>query len=217
MEGVPGVRFWDPSSARLRSLVEMVISLHQALRSGVAVQPDRYRRSVSDPLASLLEFDNAAAVREGCAGLAERIAPAWLDALPVIPQHADLFLDNILTDGQQWHIVDWESFGSTDFPFYDLGTVLVSRLRTGGETPQHWDAALAAQTPALVKRYAEKIGLLSADIRLLLPLTLVNWFHLHWCDGRRAFTRRMYHVITHYFEHTSTWEEVFLWSSRGAQ
>jgi aminoglycoside phosphotransferase (APT) family kinase protein len=210
MEGVPGSRFWNFSPARLRSVVEMLASMHAALHDGAAKpDPHRYRRTVSEPLHTLQHFGQVASIREGCAKLAERASVTWLDSQPVIPQHGDLFLDNVLSYRDQWHIVDWESFGVIDLPFYDLYTLLVSRFRADGEVPDQWDRSLTTQTSALVQQYAERLNLPAGDIRLLLPLTLVNWFHLQWSDGRKEFTRRMYKMIQHYFEHTNVWESVF--------
>ena len=68
------------------------------------------------------------------------------------------------------------------------------------------------EVPALVKEYARHLKLSFEDIRLLLPLTLANWFYLQWSDGRREFTSSMYKIIQDYFEHTNAWEKVFLWS-----
>ena len=116
----------------------------------------------------------------------------------------------MLSYRDQWRIVDWESFGATDLPFYDLCTLLVSCFQAYGETPDQWDRSRANQTSGLVRQYAKRLNLSAGDIRLLLPLTLVNWFHLQWSDGRKEFTRRMYKTIQHYFEHTNVWERVFL-------
>jgi hypothetical protein len=64
--------------------------------------------------------------------------------------------------------------------------------------------------PGLVEHYAETLGTAPIDIRLMLPLTLANWFYLQWCDGRAAFSTRMYRIINHYFENVESWETVFV-------
>jgi thiamine kinase-like enzyme len=127
----------------------------------------------------------------------------------MIPQHGDLFLDNLLTDGKRWHVVDWETFGSIDLPFYDLFTLLLSALSSEGETPDRWKPALAAATPGLTADYVCRLDLNAADIPVLLPLSLANWFHLQWSDGRAEFAGRMYKKIEHYFEHPEQWNRVF--------
>ena len=213
MEGVPGWRIHteDQSPAMLRSMVDMVASMHGALRVREGrVDPDRYRRMVTEPLATLAQFGQAASVQAGCAALAARISADWVQALPIIPQHGDLFLSNVLSSRGQWRVVDWETFGVIDFPFYDVFTLLLSVLRAEGETPEQWQGPLVKQAPALTASYAQALGLSLADVPLFLPLTLANWFHLQWADGRKEFADRMYATIQHYFEHPEAWERSFL-------
>src|SRR5205085_5636862 len=115
MEGVPGLRFRAGDRhppAKLGSLVEMVASMHCAIRT-TEVRPDsrRYSRVVLEPLRTVAEFGEASAVRSGCESLTERCSQDWVRSVPVIPQHGDLFFSNVLSYRGQWHIVDWESFG----------------------------------------------------------------------------------------------------------
>jgi hypothetical protein len=66
------------------------------------------------------------------------------------------------------------------------------------------------QIPELVQRYACALGLQAAAVRQALPLTLVNWFYLQWCDGRQEFSQRMYKRLERYFSSPDTWEKAFL-------
>jgi hypothetical protein len=212
MEGVPGVQLRPDNSHRpsvLRSLTEMVSSIHcRARRKGGS--PNRYQRMVSEPIAALAAFGHSATVSRGCDRLARQISPQWIESLPVIPQHGDLFAGNVLAYQDRWHVIDWESFGTIDLPFYDLFTLLLSLLRGKGATPDRWERSLAKQVPILMESYATVLRLSTANIVLLLPLTLANWFHLQWTDGRKHFAESMYQMIEHYFEHQSIWEKVFV-------
>ena len=209
MEGVPGLRFRASNGpVQLRSLIEMLASMHRAFRT-TEMKPERYRRVVSKPIETVAQFGESAAVRSGCEILMARTSADWVQSLPVIPQHGDLVFSNVLLFRGQWHVVDWESFGVIDLPFYDLFTLLLSLLRAHGETPEHWDASLMKQVPALIGQYALALELSSTDAPLLLALTLANWFHLQWSDGRREFTNLMYKMIQHYFEHREAWESIF--------
>jgi Phosphotransferase enzyme family len=214
MEGVPGLRFSTSHGYRpaiLRSLVQAVASMHDAVRNrGDRLDHDRYRRAVLEPLQTVVQFGASPSVRRGCADVAARSSADWLNSLPVIRQHGDLFSSNIISHRGRWWVLDWESFGTIDLPFYDLFTLLLSLLRTGGQTPEHWDSSLVKQVPSLIESYARALGLSTADASQLLPLTLVNWFHLQWCDGRKEFTERMYEAIQHYFEHPDTWNRALL-------
>lgn len=209
MAGVPGLRFWDPSVKKLRALAGEVAAMHAALVRPTGPASGRHERMVTTPVRALAEFGAADAVARGCAMLAETAAEPWLDSLPSIPQHGDLYLDNILSDRGRWHIVDWESFGVIDIPFYDLFTLLISRLTVDGDTPGRWERSLVREVPRLVEGYAQRLQLPLEQARPLLPLTLANWFYLQWLDGRRRFAERMYGMAGDYFERTAAWERVF--------
>jgi hypothetical protein len=211
MSGVPGVRFWNNSPVMLQSLVEMITGFHQTIRQhGGSPDTARYGNLISRPLDTLTAFGPSAAVREGCEQLRAQASVKWLASQGVIPQHGDLYIDNVLRATDRWYLIDWENYGAIDLPFYDLLTCLLSCLRTSGETPEQWDRAFVRSVPGLVSRYAGKLDLTVSQIRLLLPLAFANWFHLHWSDGRQEFTTRMYRTIQHYFEHKEQWEKVFL-------
>lgn len=217
MEGVPGL----PVSARagrsvpLQEMTEMVTAMHLAIRqSDRKPDPDRYRRIVSKPLQAVAGFGESASVRDGCARLASSISAGWLDLQPVIPQHGDLFRSHILCHKRQCRVIDWESFGVVDFPFYDLLTLLLSLFRADEQPIEQWDRSLAKQAPSLIERYAGGLTLSISDVRVWLPLTLANWFHLQWSDGRKEFTGRMYNTIQHYFDHPQDWEDVFLQAAK---
>lgn len=213
MSGVPGFRVPPRrryARAELIGAVDMVVSIHGALKSehpeGCS---DRHERMVAKPLKAVAEFGNSPAVRAGCAALAEATAGSYLRGLPVIPQHGDLFLDNVLHFRDQWHVVDWESFGAVDLPFYDLLTLLLSVLGTFGELPANVDGKVVQQIPFLAERYATGIGLPETLISTLLPLTLVNRFYLNWIEKRDRLTDRLYRGIEGFFTHKQTWDEIF--------
>jgi hypothetical protein len=219
MEGVPGLplsaRKWYPREV-LGSMVDMVLSIHTAVCRPAAVSAlDRHCRLVTQPLRALAEFGTSSIVRHGCVELVAPLRPDWLAGLRVIPQHGDLFVGNLLAYRHQWRVVDWESFGAVDFPFYDLVTLLLSLLSMQGETPDQWDSLATAELPLLIERYATGLGLPRAALLPLLPLTLVNWFYLQLRDGRLDFATRMYKTIHHYFEHRDLWDNIFVPASTG--
>lgn len=209
VEGVPLVPRACWKAPVLRSMVAMLGSLHRALGKAASGSDHRHERMVTVPLKTLAEFRSSPAVRELCLTVAEKASAAWLASQPAIPQHGDLFRSNILNSGHQWHVVDWESFGMLDLPGYDLLTLLCSLLLESGPEPEKWNPRLLREVPSLLRIYAEQVGLVLADIPLLLPLTLANWFHLQWRDGRREFINRMYGIIQNYADHMDQWHSNF--------
>lgn len=214
MQGVPGTRYTAEtrrSAASLQSMVDMVATLHRELAKAAAKPTNaRYERLVSLPVNAVRNFGTSAVVREGCAKVAESITEEWIASLRVIPQHGDLFCDNLLLDRGQWHLIDWESLGIIDLPFYDLLTLLLSLAGAAEKAPESWDHALLRQMPELVQRYASALGLEAASVRRVLPLTLMNWFYLQWSDGRQEFSKRMYTMLERYFVSVDSWEKAFV-------
>ncbi|HUK18898.1 MAG TPA: aminoglycoside phosphotransferase family protein [Bryobacteraceae bacterium] len=211
MEGLPGLPCrTDYSPHILRGITGMLVSIHASVRDWHRpADSGRYHRAVMEPLQSVVQFGDSEAVRAGCALLASRIREEWINSLPVIPQHGDFCAGNIISFRGQLHVLDWETFGRTDLPFYDLFTFLISLFNGGGDLPPHIPPALAAQVPTIIELYATGMGLATPDTELLLPLALVNWFHLMWLDGREKFTSRMYKLIEHFFEHADLWQQAF--------
>jgi len=210
MEGVPGAPFQGSLTPEvLQSMTAAVSGIHRALIGTAVKSEGRWQRVVAAPLESLAAFGDAAAVREGCDRIRARASAEWLDGVPEIPQHGDLYAGNLLVDGDRWRVVDWEGFGLTDLPAYDLYTLLLSLLRPDGHGPAEWNARLMQQMPSLVEAYGKRIGLAAGDMPVLLTLTLANWFYLQWRDGRTEFSERLYRTIQDHFEHEASWERVF--------
>jgi len=214
MEGVPGSVITTAKSYApdvLHCLVEIVASLHAAVRRGRdELDPGRYRNLVQEPLEAVAQFRPSTVVKTGCSQVTAAISAQGLNSLPVIPQHGDLYSGNILSYRDRFYIVDWESFGAIDLPFYDLLTLLYSLLRDTGGTPATWNPTLMNLVPSLIRSYAQRLHLTPADASRLLPLALANWFYLHLKEGHQAFTENMYRTIEQYFEGPETWKRVFL-------
>lgn len=204
MEGVPGFPANIGRSAKMRhSIVKALVSIHTAVHGETKRTGDeRYRQMVCDPLQVLTQFGDSAAVRTECGRLSQKIDKEWVDSLPVFPQHGDLYPGNIIWFRDQPHVLDWESFGDVDLPFYDLLILLVSLLMPDGMTPA---PDSVRQAPSLIKQYSAGIGLAVPDLELLLPLVLANWFHLKRTNGGRKSTERMYRLIAHLLEHSDIW------------
>jgi hypothetical protein len=242
MAGVPGRRI--PPGQRTASMlvasVDILVSIHRAVNKGIDQSAgERHARMVAAPLDAALQ-SGGPAVRKGCLVLLETATPEWLGTLPVIPQHGDLFIDNVLRYEDEYHIVDWDSFGDVDLPFHDLITLLLSFLQAYTIAPDRWNPDLRKQLPSLVGRYARGMQLATSIAGVLIPLTLVNQLYLHCrtierrlppehvrngntgpqavpliemvknLEGPRGAAAVMYTALEHYFEHAAYWQEVFL-------
>jgi len=214
MGGVPGLRIPPRASYAapvLQATVDMLVSIHGGLaRPAAEASADRHHRMVERPLAALMEWGPSAEVRAGCRAIAGTASTEWLRQLPVIQQHGDLFLDNVIRDRDRYYMVDWETFGAIDLPFYDLLTLIISLLRASGETPESLDPDLVRQVPLLIERYTRRLGLPATLVSQLIPLTMANWFYLHWVNDRQRIMESMYASIDRYFKNKGAWDEVFI-------
>jgi aminoglycoside phosphotransferase (APT) family kinase protein len=208
MEGLPGFPSDMVHSTKMRhSIVKALVSIHTAVHGRIQRTGDeRYRQMVCDPLHVLAQFGDSAAVRTACARLSQKIDKGWVDSLPALPQHGDLYSGNILWFRDQPQLLDWESFGEIDLPFYDLLILLVSLLIPDGTAPA---PDSVRQAPSLIKLYSAGIGLAVPDLELLFPLALANWFHLKRTNGGRKSTERVYRLIARLFERSDIWRSTF--------
>lgn len=214
MTGLPGTRF-QPDASRLRrhldTLISTVLTMHSRLRG--AAQPaneQRVKRVLDDPINSVLNYKNSTVIHRGyhAVHLASRDLVA--SSLPVIPQHGDLFLGNILWDKQRFYFVDWEEFNTIDLPCYDIFTLLLSILQSFSQSPAAWPKRLTRLMASQLRRYAAVLGLSSDIQRVLLPLTLANWFHRQYIQGHQKSAQQKYTWIENYFEHEALWQEALL-------
>jgi hypothetical protein len=214
MAGVPGTRMPRRSNYPLStmiSIVDMLTAIHRGAREMVMEPtPDRYASLVANPLEALSGFGGSTAVGEGCAAALKATSGPWINSVAIIPQHGDIFVDNVLCHKGEWHVVDWETFGAIDLPFYDLLTLLLSMLRASGDTPDRLDPKLVRQVPFLVHRYARALELPVCLVPVLLPLTMANWFYLHWVHRHKVAMEVMYSAADKYFQHKQRWDEIFV-------
>ena len=212
--GVPGLRIpiqeYYPAET-LIPIIDLLVTIHRILEKAPSTQSqNRHTQMITNPLQAVIEFGPDPSVRSGCRELADRASAEWLGSLPVIPQHGDVFLDNIVRDKRQYRLVDWESFGAVDYPFFDLIMFLTSLLRSSGATSAHWDTRHTGQISSLVRRYAMGLNLSLSSLPVLIPLTLAKWFELEMLEGRKKRAEHVYASIKDYFDNTSAWHEVFL-------
>ena len=214
MEGLPGLPLSSQSTYSrqvLRSIVESVISMHAAVRKPAGFESgDRHARLVTAPLQALADYGDSTVVRGGCARLAAALPAEALQSLSVVPQHGDLFDGNALIDHDRCRLLDWETYGILDLPFYDLVTLFYSMLRRRGDSPGAWDSSLVTEIAPLTSHYAAALEIPRPLLRALVPLSLANWFHIHWRDGRKDFASRMYRTIEACFQDPAAWELAFL-------
>lgn len=216
MAGVPGQRLdvAKNRAAALRRIGEIVIPFHRSTQeSNGAVRRNRYEYAVARPLDTVMRFGDSQTVREAALELLREAGAEWLNQLPVIKQHGDLWPANIVSDHNRIYIVDWEGYGVIDLPLYDLVTCSMSIARIG---PGQWDQPAITEIGWLADRYASAFQLSQADLGILFPLALCNWLQLHWTEGRAEFCRNAYRLIEDYFSCVQRWGSLAAWSAQTA-
>jgi len=210
MTGVPGfqIKSGDKRVGKyLDGLVDAIIDLHGRLRSSDSgFDRKRITRFVDEPLETVSKYGTSDAVQRCCRSLQQYFSNLSTDRIPVILQHGDLFIGNVLRDGRQYYFVDWETFGLVDLPFYDLFTFFASFLSGFGDNPEHWPECITKQLPRLIRKYANHLGLLPINPVPFFRLTLVNWFHILHLDGRQEVARQRYEFIERYLENEHLWQ-----------
>lgn len=81
--------------------------------------------------------------------------------LPAIIQHGDLTPDNVLNDGGQIKVIDWDHFGKIDLPLFDLLTFL-----------QRWsgsrDVYFVSKYLKIIEAYLQEFGIKRQALKALV-------------------------------------------------
>lgn len=100
-------------------------------------------------------------------------------SLPRIPQHGDFYFGNILVQGDRIGVVDWEDFGTSVLPGYDLFTLLLHEVagQDGpGRVSGNPEDPLARRIRGATRTYFEAFGVAPAVARAILLYTLAQQF-----------------------------------------
>jgi hypothetical protein len=213
MTGMPGYRIkpGDVSvSSYLGDLTTALASMHNKIRNHASRSTiSRTENFLIGPLESVRTF--------GGAKLAslfkkhyENGSRKLLDGvLPIIGQHGDMSVGNVLREGKNFFFVDWESFSVLDWPAFDLFTLLTSILDGFGDDASAWPVAFTRQLPSSIRSYCNRISLPLESAEPLFYLTLINWFHLQYQEGREAGYKRKYRILENSLENKNLWLKTF--------
>jgi hypothetical protein len=190
MTGLPGcrVKYGDPGvGSYLTKLVDALGSIHNQIRS----QPSksvvsRTESFLTQPLQSLCKFGGTTVASLFQKGYQDTSMQLLEGSLSTVPQHGDMSAGNVLRDGKNFFFVDWENFNILDFPAFDLFTLLTSILYGFGDDPGAWPASVTRQMPSSIHRYCKQISIPFEVAEHLFYLTLLNWFHIQYLEGREA-------------------------------
>ena len=199
MTGEPGTRLTmkHVSEAAVQRLCDALVAIQT--RSVVRMPADRFRDSVCVPLD---ELQSHPLLSESCKELRAKCTERWLQSLPWLPQHGDLYGGNILVAGRSWRILDWESFGQIDLPLYDVLSFWLSLAN--GVPPPQWGEAFRRSASGIISRYCRACGVRLKDLGLLLPLLLANRAHQRYSAERNATALAL---LRDYFTRPGEWQD----------
>lgn len=205
MTAVPGSRLTTDllSDTAIDQFSDALARIHSGVAGKRSPQP-----ATSDPGGDFFEaaIQRSESLAANCRRIRAEYTQSWLEAMPKLPQHGDLYTDHILVGGSNsWHIVDWETLGEIDLPYYDVITLLLSLA--GEAPPRAWNAGLERYGRRLLARYSKSLQLAPQDFLRLLPLILARWARAQRSPARESSA---YSVLEDYFSHAREWEQALL-------
>ena len=178
---------------KLRLVTARLSKLHHLLQSQTGtttIQPAEYLT----PFSGLYDTDLPVAIADYYNDLAmEHVGK--IESMPVrrIPQHGDLYFDNILAMGSQVYFLDWEDFGEVNMPGYDLFSLVLDLCDV-----QNKMADVVAESIDDVARctrdYFPILEIPAGVVGALVVYTLVQQYYRSWIQGRTSkevFRRRL--------------------------
>ncbi len=110
-----------------------------------------------------------------------------------IPQHGDLYFDNVLTKGRQVYFLDWEDFGAINLPGYDLFSLVFDVCNLQDEKVDLVEKSLDS-VARCTEDYFRSLEIPAGIVGALMAYTLVQQYCRSWTQGRtskEAFRRRL--------------------------
>lgn len=202
MSAAPGRRLLpgDLSETAVDRFCDGLATIHNRIAARRSPNSRRFDDCVREPLEAATQKCVGTELSGECIRLRAKYTESWLGSLRPLPQHGDLYGGNVIVDGPQWRILDWETLGRVDLPFYDLLCFLFS-IETA--MPRHWGAALRQYAARSIARYSAACGCKLQDFTFLLPLLLANRAHMLLSTERKA---KAIAALQDYFRCPLEWE-----------
>ena len=197
-----GVSGWAECRDRLPAVVDLLVRVHGALRE-MDGREDGLRRSVEDALQCLAGHKQDLRTWAAAARVSEEVmAAVEKGRLPLIPQHGDFYLRNILFRGREVFVIDWEDFGEVCVPGYDLFSLFLDFFvpwKAGGTDRFFGDARLAEVLRTATRAYFKALEVPLDLAGALLGFTVIRRFTYSEQMGRSA-SGRLRQRVQGYFE-----------------
>jgi len=208
MSAVPGSRL--TANLLSDSGLDQLAGFLARVQVGVARKRNAFRQRhetlVADPIDTAVE--QCPALSEACNWIRARYTPDWLESLPSLAQHGDLCANNVLVDSRgRWHIVDWETLGMIDLPYFDLVTFLLSL--NADASAGAWSTSLRSHARRLIDRYSQALLLKRSDLIFMMPLLLANWVHFQ-IQSERKSVRTAVRALEDYLTQSDHWQQALL-------
>jgi len=120
---------------------------------------------------------------------------------PALPQHGDCCTANLLWNGGEIRILDWEHFGLAFEPFMDIWMFALSLCEDSGDLEAvslFGRGANATAAESAVRRYASSVGLAAEIGRQVFPLAVARFLQFNNAVGRMGVARRMCRILNAY-------------------
>lgn len=162
-----------------QSLTDFVSRYH-----GLQLQSRPFQGQISigqrEVIASMLESEGLAEIREPVGAWLASERSAFLDSLPAVSQHGDFAVMNLGAANGGYVIFDWEDFGKVWLPGFDVCIFLLDAtgVLDGGKDLTAVLDSTDATVADLRGRLLESLGLDARDFPHLLLASLVEFLYL---------------------------------------
>jgi len=206
MSGISGTKLSANhiSDAALDRFCDDLVAIQKGVSAKRPASPHRYRDCILEPVE--LTIQQAPQISAACRRVLEEYTENRAGRLPVLQQHGDLYIGNIIVNGSgEWAIVDWELLGIVDLPFFDVVKFLFSLGE--GTAPDRWHPDIQRGARRLISRYTKALGIDPREFLSLLPILLANWFYCQpLIQGKETALGALRDCLTR----PANWERVLL-------
>lgn len=192
------------SEELLKITLNTLIKFHKAVNKGnFWFDNQNIDELVIKPISQFLKINPGRLLKSELNELAQLIKRTGkIEILPYIPQHGDFCLVNLIFDYKtnRIYIIDWEDFGKSYLPLYDLFLLIISYYLVPEKFPEllgenHVNNVLTK----CLSTYMKQFGIDARWVRILFPISLITFFNQNY-PLRAETSKNIKQLITFYFE-----------------
>lgn len=172
------ISFYSNVRDLINRSIEQLINFHRLVRkNNLILNEKQFQDLFIEPINRYLTYNNSKLIKRECNYLIKEVEKLRNIEFPVIPQHCDFSFANLLFRKNKVNILDWEDFGRTNLPLYDLFTLIISMYLESNLFENFMEHSFINNIfKNKIINYCDNFNINKEFVEFLFPITLIKFF-----------------------------------------